>query len=117
MIEGMDISLLNYSTITLSSEKIHSEKQKNFVIYLFIYLFILAKVAAKWQLLTLLFRKSKGDNKSQICDFSRYFGRKGKNLVANATVLVTISSPVLRGNVLKGIFWVPTAAMVMVQCC
>ena len=38
MIEGMDVaSLLNYSTITLSSEKIHSKKQKNFVIYLFIY--------------------------------------------------------------------------------
>ena len=83
-------SQLNYSTITLSSEKIHSEKQNNFVIYLF----ILAKVAAKWQLLTLLFRKSEGDNKSQICDFSRYFSRKGKNLVANATVLVAISSPV-----------------------
>ena len=30
-------SQLNYSTITLSSEKIHSEKQNNFVIYLFIY--------------------------------------------------------------------------------
>ena len=43
-------SQLNYSTITLS-EKIHSEKQNSFVIYLliylFIYLFILAKVAAK----------------------------------------------------------------------
>ena len=80
-----------YSTITLSSEKIHNEKQNNFVIYL--YTCILAKVAAKWQLLTLLFRKSEGDNKSQICDFSRYFSRKGKNLVANATVLVAISSP------------------------
>ena len=33
-------SQLNYSTITLSSEKIHSKKQNNFVIYLF----ILAKV-------------------------------------------------------------------------
>ena len=63
---------LNYSTIMLSSEKIHSEKQSNFVIYLF----ILAKVAAKWQLLSLLFRNSEGDNKSQICDFSRYFSRK-----------------------------------------
>ena len=30
-------SQLNYCTITLSSEKIHSEKQNNFVIYLFIY--------------------------------------------------------------------------------
>ena len=67
---------LNYSTIMLSSEKIHSKKQNNFVIYLF----ILAKVAAKWQLLTLLFQKSEGDNKSQICDFSRYFSRKGKTL-------------------------------------
>ena len=85
-----NITQLKYSTITLSSEKIYSEKQNNFVIYLF----ILAKVAAKWQLLTLLFRKSEGDNKSQICDFSRYFSRKGKNLVANATVLVAISSPV-----------------------
>ena len=64
-------SQLHYSTITLSSEKIDSEKQNNFVIYLF----ILAKVAAKWQLLTLLFRKSEGDNKWQICDFSRYFSR------------------------------------------
>ena len=82
-------SQLNYYTITLPSEKIHSEKQNNFVIYLF----ILAKVAAKWQLLILLFRKNEGDNKSQICDFSRYFSRKGKHLVANATVLVAISSP------------------------
>ena len=41
-------SQLNYSTIMLSSEKIHSEKQ-------IILSFILAKVAAKWQLLTLLF--------------------------------------------------------------
>ena len=82
-------SQLNYYTITLPSEKIHSEKQNNFVIYLF----ILAKVAAKWQLLTLLFRKNEGDNKSQICDFSRYFSCKGKNLVANVTVLVAISSP------------------------
>ena len=31
----------------------------------------------------------------QICDFSRYFSRKGKNVVANATVLVAISSPAL----------------------
>ena len=30
-------SQLNYYTITLPSEKIHSEKQNNFVIYLFIY--------------------------------------------------------------------------------
>ena len=82
-------SQLNYSAITLSSEKIYREKQNNFVIYIF----ILAKVAAKWQLLTLLFRKSEGDNKSQICDFSRYFSRKGKTLVANATILVAISSP------------------------
>ena len=81
-------SQLNYSTIMLSSEKIHSEKQNNFVIY-----FVLAKVAAKWQLLTLLFRTSEGDNKSRSCDFSRFFSRKEKNLVANATVLVTISSP------------------------
>ena len=28
---------LNYSTIMLSSEKIHSKKQNNFVIYLFTY--------------------------------------------------------------------------------
>ena len=55
-------SQLNYSTITLSSEKIHSVKQNNFVIYLF----ILAKVAAQWQMLTLLFRKSEGDNKSNL---------------------------------------------------
>ena len=59
---------LNYSTITLSSEKIHSEKQNNFVIYLF----ILAKVAAKWQLLT---------------------ATSPDTLVANATVLDAISSP------------------------
>ena len=82
-------SQLNYSTITLSSEKIDSEKQNNFAIYLF----ILAKLAAKWQLRTLLFQKSEGDNKSQNCDFTRYFSRKGKNLVTNATVLVAISSP------------------------
>ena len=91
-------SQLNYSTMTLSLEKIHSEKQHNFVIYLF----ILAKVAAKWQLLSLLFRKSEGD-KLQICDFSRYFSRKGKKLVVNATVLVAISSPVLLLNLTMAI--------------
>ena len=69
---AVHVTQLNHSTITLSSEKFHSEKQNNFVMYLF----ILAKVAAKWQLLTLLFRKNKGDNKSQICDFSRYFSCK-----------------------------------------
>ena len=75
---------------------IHSEKQMILsFIYLFIYLFILEKVAAKWQLLTILFRKSEGENKSQICDFSRYFISKGKNSFASATVLVTISSPVI----------------------
>ena len=55
---------LYYSTIVLSSEKIYCEKQSNFVIYLF----NLGKAAAKWQLLTLLFQKSEGDNKSQMCD-------------------------------------------------
>ena len=66
----------NHASITLSSDwkKIHGEKQNNFVISLF----ILAKVAAKWQLLSLLFWKGKGENKSQICDFSRYFSPKGK---------------------------------------
>ena len=29
----------------------------------------------------------------KICDFTRYFSCKGKNSVANATVLVAISSP------------------------
>jgi len=43
-------------------------------------LFILANVAAKWQVLTLLFRKSKGENKSQ-------------HSIANVTVLVTNSWP------------------------
>ena len=41
-------SQLNYATIIL-----HGEKQNNFVISLF----ILVKVAAMWQLLTLLFSK------------------------------------------------------------
>ena len=36
--------------------------------------------AAKWQLLALSFQKSEGENKSQICDFSRYFSRKGKKI-------------------------------------
>ena len=43
-------------------------------------LFILAKVEANWQLQTLLFCKSKGENKSEICNFSRYFSRKGKKI-------------------------------------
>ena len=83
--------MLDAPLITLQLRYLQREftsRKNNFVIYLF----ILTK-AAKWQLLTLLFRKSEGDNKSQICDFSRYFRRKGKNLVANATVLVVISSP------------------------
>ena len=88
----MDVtSLLN---ITLQLRYLQRKfTARNKIILSFIYLFILAKVAAKWQLLTLLFQKSEGDNKSQICDFSRHFGHKGKNLVTNATVLVTISSP------------------------
>ena len=63
---------LNYATIKLSSDwkKIHDEKQNNFVTF-FIYFSKL-----KWQqsgnLLTLMFRKSEGENKSQICDFSRF---------------------------------------------
>ena len=67
---------LNYATIKLSSDsqKIHQKKENNFVSSLF----ILVKVATKWQLLTLLFRKSKGENKSQICNSSRYFSHKGK---------------------------------------
>lgn len=38
------------------------------------------KVAANWQLLTPFVSKAhlKGENKSQICDFSRYFSRKRK---------------------------------------
>ena len=82
--------LYNYAIFRENSER----ETKNFVIYLF----VLAKVAAKWQLLTLLFGKSEGDNKSQICDFSRYFNRKEKNLVANATVLVAILSPAMLIN-------------------
>ena len=42
-------------------------------------LFILAKVAEKWSQITLLFRQSKGEDKSKICEFSRYFSRRGKN--------------------------------------
>ena len=67
-------SQLNYSTITLSSEKMHSEKQNNFVIYLF----ILAKVAAKWQLLTLLFRKSEGDKSPKFATCADILVAKGK---------------------------------------
>ena len=65
-----ETSQLNWATIKLSSDwkKIHSKKQNNFVISLF----ILAKVAAKWQLLALLFQKNK-DDKLQICNFSRSF--------------------------------------------
>ena len=68
----------NDATIKLSWDwkKSDGKKQSNFVISLF----ILAKVAAKWQLLTFLLQKSKGESKSQICDFSRNFGRKGKKL-------------------------------------
>ena len=67
-------SQLNYSTITLPSEKIHSEKQNNFVIYLF----ILAKVAAKWQLLTLLFRKNEGDKSRKFATSPDILVAKGK---------------------------------------
>ena len=77
-----NVVMLNYATITLSSEwkKIQSKKQNDVIS-----LFILAKVAAKWQLLhvTLLFWNSKGENKLQICDFSRYFSRKGKKFSRN----------------------------------
>ena len=81
----------NYATISLSSDwkKTQGEKQNDFVISSF----ILVKRAAKWQLLTLLFRKNEDENKLHICDFSRYFSRKEKKSVANATVLVAISSP------------------------
>ena len=61
-------------------------------------LFIFAKVAAKWQLLTLFFRKSEGENKSQIATSPGILLTKGKNSVANATVLVAISNPEIVGN-------------------
>ena len=76
--------------------KIHGKKQNNSVISFFILL-------KNWQLVTLLFQKRRGKNKSQICDFSRYFSRKGKKLVANATGLVTISSPVADVDRMTGI--------------
>ena len=86
----------------LSSDwkKTQAEKQNNFVISSF----ILVKRAAKWQLLTLSFRKSEDENKSQM--ISRKFTTspdilvaKGRNSVANATVLVAISSPDLEEKV------------------
>ena len=66
-IEGMELytkSQRNYATITLCSDwkKTQGEKQNNFVISSL----ILVKRAAKQQLLTLLFQKSKDENKSQI---------------------------------------------------
>ena len=66
---------LTYATIKVSSDwkKIHGKKQNNFVIFLY---FI--KVAANWQLVTLLFQKSRDENKLQICNFSGYLSRKGK---------------------------------------
>jgi len=48
--------------------------------YFFLYF---AKVAANWQLVILLFQKSRGENKSQICNFSRYFSRKGNKFSRN----------------------------------
>ena len=64
------------------------------------------------QLVTLLFRKSSGKNKSQICHFSRFFSCKAKKtLVANANVLVTILSPagynsvIAQWNLLKAILF------------
>jgi len=59
----------------LQLEKIHDKKQNNFVQFLYY-----ITVAANWQLVILLFQKSGGKNKSQICDFSGYFSRKGNKL-------------------------------------
>ena len=73
----------------------------------FYYLFILLKyIAANWQLVTLLFRKSRRKNKSLICEPCKSVA-KGKTLVTNATVLVAISSPALRienncGSIVQG---------------
>ena len=58
---------------------------------------MLVKVAAKWQPLTVLVQKSKGENKSQIATSPDILVAKEKNLVANATVLVAILSPVTKG--------------------
>ena len=62
----------NYAIFRLKENS--RRETNNFVISSF----ILVKRAVKWQLLTLLFRKSEDENKSQICDFSRYFSRKGR---------------------------------------
>ena len=74
------------AVITLSSDwkKTQGEKQNCFVISSF----ILVKRAAKWQLLTLLFRKSKDENKSQILNFSRYFSCKGKKIQSHCIHLI-----------------------------
>ena len=90
MFERGDIAAkLRYNQGILRLNENSWQETKQFC-YFFLY-FI--KIAANWQLVTLLFRKSRGKNKSQICEFSRYFSRKGKKLVANATGLVSISSP------------------------
>ena len=71
------------ATITLSSDwkKIHSEKQNNFVISLF----ILPKVAAKWQLLTLCFKRTKVKTSHTFATSPDILVAKGKNSVANVT--------------------------------
>jgi len=65
---------LNNATIKVSSDCTNSWQETKQFSYFFLY-FI--KVAPNWQLVILLFRKSTGESKSQICNFSRYFSRKG----------------------------------------
>ena len=71
----------NYTTLLryLQIEK-NSRQETKQCCYFFLYFL---KVATNWQLVILLFRKSRGENKSQICDFSRYFSRKGNKFSRN----------------------------------
>ena len=61
---------------------------------LFLSLLIFIKVAANWFLVTLLFQKSGGKISCKFATSPDILVAKGKNIVADATVLVAILSPV-----------------------
>ena len=61
---------------------------------LFLSLLIFVKVAANWLLVTILFQKSSGKISCKFGTSPDILVAKGKNLVADATVLVAVLSPV-----------------------
>jgi len=77
-------------------EKFNSQQETNQFHYFFL---CFIKVAAHWQMVTLLFQKSRGKYKLQICNLSRFFSHKGKNL--GDCIGCNFSSPAMLQDIIK----------------